>query len=88
MHGSNTEERAIQKAEEYMAWKTEHDRAPMFVCQGKKKLTATDDDRTEHRLAQWIHDMAKTKKGIKCTQRLYPGVEQFLIENLGADWWK
>ena len=84
----NLEELAIKKALEYKIFYQEKQRKPSYVLVSKtkgEKENATEEQKHEHRLAQWFGSMKKTKKG-KTNMKLYPSVEKILIELLGEQW--
>jgi len=86
----NLEEPAIKKVLEYKLFYEEKQRKPSLILQTKrKKENATDEQKHEHKLAQWFDSMKKSKtKPNKNLMKLYPSVEKILIELLGERWYE
>jgi len=86
----NLEDNAIKKALEYKNFYQENQRKPSVVLTRKtkeQKDSATEEQKHEHILAIWFYNIkrAKIKKDNK-SMRLYPSVENILIECCGSKW--
>jgi superfamily II DNA or RNA helicase len=82
---NNAEETAIHHALEYKKFYQEKQRTPMFVLIRKtkeQKNNASIEQKYEHRLAAWCNKIKVSKK----ENKIYPSVENIMIELLGEDW--
>ena len=86
----NLEENAIKHATDYRIFYQEQTQKPALVLSQKTKRDhATDEQKHEHKLAQWLDCMKKSKtKPNKDSMKLYPSVETILIELLGETWYE
>jgi superfamily II DNA or RNA helicase len=87
---SSLEDESLKIALEYKAFYQEKQRKPSKVLNSKtkeQKDQATEEQKYEHRLAQWLGNMKSSKKG-QSRMNLYPSVEEILIELLGETWYE
>jgi len=86
----NLEENAIKNAIDYKEFYERKKQKPALVLSQKtKRDNATDEQKHEHKLAQWLDCMKKSKtKPNKDSMKLYPSVETILIELLGESWYE
>jgi superfamily II DNA or RNA helicase len=85
---SSLEDESLKIALEYKSFYQEKQRKPSKVLNAKtkeQKDKATDAQKYEHKLAQWLGNMKSSKKG-KSRMNLYPSVEKLLITLLGENW--
>ena len=83
------DELSIKRALEYKIFYQEKQRKPSQVLKAMKKEqkdSATEEQKYEHKLAQWFTNMKSSKKG-NGTCKLYPSVDVILIELLGETWY-
>ena len=85
--GKTLEERALEKANEYVDWFKENGRRPSCVLRSSKeqKKNATEDQIKEHSLAAWFSRI-KGIKNYRSTCKLYPSVENLFIKTFGEEW--
>jgi len=89
-NSNQLEEMSLKKALEYKAFYEEFGRKPKQVLTGKtkeQKDNATEEQKHEHRLAQWLSNMKSSKKG-NGRMNVYPSVEKILIELFGEKWYE
>ena len=82
---NNAEETAINHALEYKRFYQEKQRKPMWILIRKtkeQKDNASKEQKYEHRLAAWYNKIKVSKK----ENKIYPSVENIMIELLGEDW--
>ena len=88
----NMEEIAFKKALEYKLFYEKNQIKPSHVLNGKtkgKKENATEEQKHEHKLAQWFSSMKRSKtKPNKNLMKLYPSVEKIIIDIFGSDWFR
>ena len=87
-NSNQLEDMAVKRALEYKTFCEKNQRKPSHVLNGKKKDNTIDEQKYEHRLAQWFSNMKESKKGKVRNCKLYPSVEKILIELLGETWYK
>ena len=81
------EDIALKKALEFKKFLEERGRKPVKILQSKERREiASEEQKEEHNLAQWLQTMKHAKKG-RGTRALYSFVEKILIETLGEDWY-
>ena len=84
----NMEERAIKQALEFKTFYEKNKRKPSRVLNTiEQKQNATDEQTHEHRLAIWFVNMKHAKKRTG-NAKLYPSVEQILMDTFGSDWFR
>ena len=86
-NSNQLEDMAVKRALEYKTFCEKNQRKPSHVLNGKKKDNTIDEQKYEHRLAQWFSNMKESKKGKVRNCKLYPSVEKILIELLGKSWY-
>lgn len=80
---------ALRRAEEYIAWVGEKGRRPkLCLARKEKRESATEEERVEHRFANWLNDIKRAKNGKHNGHILYPSVEKRLNDALGEEWSK
>jgi hypothetical protein len=77
------EQKQHEKAIEYIAWMEAHNRQPRLYL--RTIVDTTDEQKEEYRLTSWLSCMRRAKKGVG-NWKLYPSVEELLVEALGPDW--
>jgi hypothetical protein len=76
--GKTNEERSIERARELVK----------FVRENKGKTPSSSaKDQVEKTLSYWFSNTKKAKKGMG-KGKLYQSVDDFLVKELGKDWWK
>lgn len=84
----DVERNQLKMVHEYIIWVNEHLRKPSMCLKAKKKDNATEEQKTEHRHAEWMTTIKMVKKGATRRGKLYPSVEEQLIKTFGKEWYE
>lgn len=79
---------AVARCQLYIQWSRANGREPRRVLAMKTKRNgATDAQKVENTLAEWMQDARKVKKGKNTHHNLYQPVDEMLTAEFGDEWY-